>query len=316
MIFLALFVSLPTRASTGRMRVWRALKGLGAATLRDGVYLLPNQAEHAQALSEVGAIAQEVGGSAEVFELSALDETRDTALRQLFDRGEDFATLIDETRTLKTTLGRLDEASAARKTQALLRRFEQLTRIDYFAGEPQRQALEALDELRSAAARHFSPHEPSAVDAAIPQLDAARYRRRRWATRARPKIDRLASAWLIRRHIDPEARIVWLSNPADCKKSWLGFDFDGATFTHVGGRVTFEVLATSFGLDTDPAIARIGDIVHCLDVGGAPMPEAAGIAAVLGGLARRITDDHQLMNEADRLFDGLHAAFTQELADA
>lgn len=316
MSFLALFVSLPTQASTGRMRVWRALKGLGAATLRDGVYLLPNQSEHALALAEVAALAHEVGGSAEVFELSAPEETRDAALRRLFDRGEDFATLIDEARTLKATLGRLDEAVAARKTQALLRRFEQLARIDYFAGEPQRQALEALDDLRSAAARHFSPHEPSAVEAAIPHLDVARYRGRRWATRARPKIDRLASAWLIRRHIDPDARIEWLASPADCKKSWLGFDFDGATFTHVGSRVTFEVLASSFGLDADPAIARIGDIVHCLDVGGAPAPEAAGIAAVLGGLARRISDDDQLMNETDRLFDGLHAAFIEEHANA
>lgn len=315
MSFLALFVSLPTKASTGRMRIWRALKALGAATLRDGVFLLPDQPEHARSLAEVGAIAQEVGGSAEVFQLSAIDPTRDAAVRLLFNRGEDFAALIAEARTLQAALSRLDEASAARRTHALLRRFEQLARIDFFADESQRQALQALDELRAAASRLFSPQEPTAVDAAVPRLAAAQYRRRHWATRARPKIDRLASAWLIRRHIDPEARIEWLAAPGDCKKSWLGFDFDGATFTHVGSRVTFEVLATSFGLDADPAITRLGDLVHCLDVGGAPVPEAAGVAAVLNGLRSRFADDDQLLSEAERLFDGLQETFKQEQSD-
>jgi hypothetical protein len=83
-------------------------------------------------------------------------------------------------------------------------------------------------------------------------------------------VDRLASAWLIRRFIDPDARIVWLATPSDCKVDWLGFDFDGAAVSHAGTKVTFETLLASFELASDPALARLGELVHRLDVGGLP----------------------------------------------
>jgi hypothetical protein len=128
-------------------------------------------------------------------------------------------------------------------------------------------------------------------------------------------VDRLASAWLIRRFIDPQARFLWLGNSADCPDGALGFDFDGAAFTHVhthvGERVTFETLLASFGLEADAALARIGAIVHSLDVGGSA-PEAAGLEALLKGLKARITDDDSLLAEGGRLLDDLYAAFAEK----
>src|SRR5690606_10116625 len=129
-----------------------------------------------------------------------------------------------------------------------------------------------------------------------------------WATRRRPWVDRLASAWLIRRFIDPQAQILWLDSPGDCPPDALGFDFDGATFSHVGGRVTFEVLAASFGLE-QAAIARLGLLVHCLDVGGIQPPEAVGIESVLAGLRETLTQDDSLLTAASAVFDGLLANF-------
>src|SRR5439155_1361286 len=79
----------------------------------------------------------------------------------------------------------------------------------------------------------FSPDEPHAAKGIIPKRQKAQYRGRTWATRARPWIDRVASAWLIRRFIDPRARFRWLRKPTDCPKTALGFDFDGAEFTHI-----------------------------------------------------------------------------------
>lgn len=312
MSHLAFFLSLPASAASGRMRVWRALKSLGAATLRDGVYLLPERPGHEQALREVAALAVEVGGSAETFQLSALDEGREADLRGLFDRRADYAAITEEARSLKGELGRLTEVVAAKRLQALVRRAEQVTRIDFHPGAPRQQVLDLLDDLRQSLARHYSPGEPTASRGAVPRLDRRRYRGRTWATRARPWVDRLASAWLIRRHVDAEARFVWLAKPADCRKSWLGFDFDGAAFSHVGSRVTFEVLAASFGLDDDAAIARLGAIVHCLDVGGVPVPEAAGVEAVLAGLRDALADDDQLLLAASQVFEGLYRNFTQD----
>ena len=117
-----------------------------------------------------------------------------------------------------------------------------------------------------------------------------------------------ACAWLIRRFIDPQARILWLASPGDCPADALGFDFDGAIFSHVGSRVTFEVLAASFGLE-QPAIARLGLLVHYLDVGGVQPPEATGIESVLAGLRETLTQDDQLLTAASAIFDGLLASF-------
>ena len=305
MSHLALFVSLPTKASTGRMRVWRSVKALGCATLRDGVYLLPDSADRAATLDEVAAQALEVGGSGEVYRLSGCDEAQEAALRALFDRGAEYACIAEEIKELGRSQASLDVAAAARKLQPLVRRFEQVTRIDFFPGEAQRQTLSLLDDLRDTITRRMSADEPTARQADIPRLNRADYQGRTWATRARPWVDRLASAWLIRRFIDSDARIVWLDSPADCRDGWLGFDFDGAAFSHVGAKVTFETLLASFGLDSAPALVRLGELVHCLDVGGLPVAEALGIESLLAGLRASEPDDDTLLARACEVFDWL-----------
>ena len=305
MSFLALFVSLPTKASTGRMRVWRSVKAQGYATLRDGVYLLPDSADSAATLGEVAAQAVEVGGSGQVYRLSGCDEAQKAALRALFDRGEEYASIAEEIKALGRNLASPDGADAMRKLQPLVRRFEQVNRIDFFPGEAQRQTLSLLDDLRDAITRRMSPDEPTARQTDIPRLNRADYQGRTWATRARPWVDRLASAWLIRRFIDPSARIVWLASPSDCRNGWLGFDFDGAAFSHVGTKVTFETLLASFGLDSAPALVRLGKLVHCLDLGGLPVAEALGIESLLAGLRASEPDDDALLARACEIFDWL-----------
>ncbi|MBS68527.1 MAG: chromate resistance protein [Pseudomonas sp.] len=305
MSFLALFVSLPTKASTGRMRVWRSVKAQGCATLRDGVYLLPDSADSAATLGEVAAQAVEVGGSGQVYRLSGCDEAQKAALRALFDRGEEYASIAEEIKALGRNLASPDGADAMRKLQPLVRRFEQVNRIDFFPGEAQRQTLSLLDDLRDAIPRRMSPDEPTARQTDIPRLNRADYQGRTWATRARPWVDRLASAWLIRRFIDPSARIVWLASPSDCRNGWLGFDFDGAAFSHVGTKVTFETLLASFGLDSAPALVRLGKLVHCLDLGGLPVAEALGIESLLAGLRASEPDDDALLARACEIFDWL-----------
>lgn len=146
----------------------------------------------------------------------------------------------------------------------------------------------------------------------IERLDTADYQHRTWATRKNLWVDRLASAWLIRRFIDPQARFRWLARIEDCPKKALGFDFDGAAFTHVvspgAERVTFETLMASFGLEDDQGLRRLGAMVHALDVGGGQAPEAPGFELMLRGLKARVADDDQLLAEGGRLLDDLYAA--------
>ncbi len=158
----------------------------------------------------------------------------------------------------------------------------------------------------------LSPDEPHAIARRIQRVDVAKYRDRTWATRARPWADRLASAWLIKRFIDRRAQFLWLKSPKSCPKRAVGFDFDGAEFTHVGAKVTFEVLLSSFELEADPALERIGALIHYLDVGGVPAAEAAGIEALLRGAHATLSDDDRLLSEAGKVFDFLYACYGAE----
>lgn len=302
MEFLALFVSLPTRQSAGRMRIWRALRALGCATLRDGVYLLPESVEHAAALARVADEVRAVQGTADLYRLGGRDASQQAEILALFDRSADYARL----------LAAIADAAAgdAKALRGLRRDLTALTAIDYFPGEARRQVEEALAALESAA-----NGEPLATAGEIRRLASADFSGRTWATRKNLWVDRMASAWLIRRFIDRQAKFLWLDNPKKCPKSALGFDFDNAAFTHVGGRVSFEVLAASFGLDGDPAIARIAAIVHCLDVGGVAVAEAPGIEAVLAGARASAPNDDKLLTEASRVFDSLYRNYLQENPD-
>ncbi|MDO8789504.1 MAG: chromate resistance protein [Sulfuritalea sp.] len=300
MDFLALFVSLPTRQSAGRMRIWRALRALGCATLRDGVYLLPDSPEHAAALEQIAENVRAVQGTADLFRLAGRDAVQQAGVVALFDRGADYARLLQAIRAALV-------AAEPRTAHALRREFKAIAAIDHFPGEAQQQVAAVLAELAAVAGG-----EPRAADGKVRRLASADYSGRTWATRKDLWVDRMASAWLIRRFIDRQAKFLWLDNPKKCPKSALGFDFDGAAFTHVGGRVTFEVLAASFGLDSDPALARIAAIVHCLDVGGVPVAEAPGIEAVLAGARAAAPNDDKLLTEASRVLDNLYKSYKQE----
>ncbi len=142
------------------------------------------------------------------------------------------------------------------------------------------------------------------------RADPGRYRVRRRATRARPWVDRLAGAWLIRHFVDPGAKLVWLDASIRSPKTprgAIGFGDDGATFNHVGGLVTFEAKAAAFGLDDDPGLRRIGRIVRFLDVGGITVPEAAGVEAVLGEPCDAEPDDDKPVRAAAPVLDAPYA---------
>jgi hypothetical protein len=136
-----------------------------------------------------------------------------------------------------------------------------------------------------------------------------------WATREHLWIDRVCSAWLIRTFIDPKARFVWLKRPKDCPKRAVGFDFDGATFTHVEWKVTFEVLLASFGLNGDPALTRLGALVNYLDVGGIPVPEAAGFAAIVSGSRALRSGDDALLEHVSPVLDSLYRSYSSPQRD-
>ncbi len=310
--WLLFLLTVQGQQSALRMRVWRALKSLGTAVLRDGVYLLPNRPAFFDSLHALEKEVAAAEGSVKLLELDARDAQQEQEFEALFDRAADHEKLLEEIRDTRKKLSKMDAGAVSTAAGRLRREVENLIALDFFPGRAASQTTLALEDFLADANAVLSPDEPHPVEGRVRKLDVAEYHDRAWATRKRPWADRLASAWLIRRFIDPDARILWLDKPADCPEDALGFDFDGATFTHVGSRVTFEVLAASFDLEHDPGVEKIGTLTHYLDVGGAPVAEAAGFEAILRGARATFTDDDELLREAEKLFNLLYGTFSRQ----
>ena len=314
--WLLLVVSLPTQGATARMRIWRTLKANGCMALRDGAYLLPSGAQREQVLQDLAEECVREGGSAWLMHVRPRSAAEDSTYRQLFDRSEDYAELRNAWKQANRGLSSQAALELSRLQRRLQRDYDAVRTIDFFPGEASVEAEAAWADFRKRLDRVLSPDEPSARAHAVPRVDISQYQGCIWATRRRLWVDRVASAWLIRRFIDPEARFRWLAKPSDCPKKALGFDFDGATFTHVGDRVTFETLLTSFDLENDAALMRLGALVHQIDVGGEPVPEASGFEAVMAGARERLTDDDALLAEMSLVLDSLYAHFGRESSRA
>jgi len=307
--FNTLVLSLPTRNSTLRMRLWRALRESGCGALRDGVYVLPAAADTA-ALAKMEGDIRSHGGFAMTAELKPRTPEQLADLRRLFDRSAEYGSLVERISAARASLPRL----GARRGQTLLRRLERqherLAQIDFFPGEAKMQAAMALSSLKAGYQGMFAGGEPRFSKRGMRSLDQRRYQKRVWATRKTPWVDRLASAWLIKRFIDRDARFAWIARPSECPKDAVGYDFDGAEFTHVKNRVTFEVLLASFGLEQDAGLAAIGAAVHFLDVGGIPVPDAKGLETMLKGAREKARGDDALLAEAMRVLDLLYGGLT------
>jgi hypothetical protein len=310
--WLLLIISLPTTSATARMRLWRALKVLGCVAIRDGAYLLPALDGHDEALQALADDCVREGGSAWLMGVEPRSVADCTTYTQLFDRSEEYAEARAAWKEAKRGLTTTAMTELVRLQRKLQREYDALRAIDFFPGDASVEAEAAWTELSRRIERILSPDEPHETDTGILQLDASNYRGRLWATRRRLWVDRVASAWLIRRFIDPEARFRWLEKPKDCPKSALGFDFDGATFTHVGDRVTFETLMASFGLEEDMALVRLASIIHALDIGGESIAEASGFEAVMAGARERLSDDDALLAEMSTVLESLYAHFARE----
>lgn len=307
--WLSLIISLPTENANTRMRTWRALKASGAAVLRDGVYLMPEQ-DACRSVFE--SVAAEVFGSGGTSYVIRIEEPEGADFKAMFDRKEEFAALLEEIRAVSAGVNEDSASEQAKKARKLRKVFAGIVEIDFFGSEAQKQTEAGLQALELALSRILSPDEPHPVEAAIAQLDPKAFKGKTWATRQRPWVDRLASAWLIRTFIDSKARFVWLESPNKCPKDAISFDFDGATFSHIGAKVTFEVMLASFDLETPP-LQRMGHLVHFLDVGGLQPPEACGIESVLAGMRESIESDDRLLQAASTVFDGLLQTFSKKV---
>ena len=258
-------------------------KALGCSALRDGAYLLPAGPGRAEALRELGDECEREGGSAWLMTVTPDSADDDIAYRQLFDRAEQYAELRASWKNENRGVRALSMTELTRLKRRLEKEFEALRQAT--SSRPRRASRRKQRGSTSASASTPSSRPTSRTRQRAACRDSTwPVPRPTWATRRRLWVDWVASAWLIRRFIDPDAKLL--------ARQAFGLPEERARLRlrrrhlhHVGDRVTFETLMASFGLDEDAALARLATIVHALDVGGEPVAEATGFEAVMAGAA-------------------------------
>ncbi|HSF02691.1 MAG TPA: chromate resistance protein ChrB domain-containing protein [Solirubrobacterales bacterium] len=298
--WLLLLLSLPPRPSSLRVRAWRRLRALGAVPLRSGAYLLPDSADRYEQFQWLAQEIQRDGGEATLLRADRIENMQQPEVVRLFQeaRNQDYAGLAERYR--KLLKGRRPRQSE--ELGRLARELGRIGDIDFFEAPGRLEVERAREavEARTASGR------ARPADAA-PPLDLATLKGRRWVTRPRPHVDRIASAWLIKRFVDPAAEFVFA--PADqVPGNAIPFDMAGVELGHQGEDCTFETLLRRTGL-RDRKLAILAEIVHEADIkdGKFAREEARGIDLVLRGLLGAIKDDHDALALGLTLFDGLYA---------
>jgi hypothetical protein len=301
--WLVLVAMLPTEDPSARMRVLRTLDSLGAAVLREGAYLLPDTPANRQSLEALGEYITRSAGACHVLHVKA-SGAQQQAFRQLFDRSARYENLIKTVRSLSVGFGQADPSAIARVLHKQRREYETIGALDFFPSQAASRAQQALVAAEDEVRKLMFPAQPPAALAPGESLQ-----KRTWATRKPLWADRLACAWLVRRFVDPEAKLAWLEKGQPLPAGALAFGFDGAHFAAGAERVTYEEMLVRLQLARNTALARIGGIVHFLEAGGKPVPEAAGVQTLLQGATRRAASESELLAEAEKTFDLLYEAY-------
>lgn len=280
-----------------RAKIRQRLERVGAVPLKQAVYALPRTEE---CLEDFQWIAEQVvagGGEAHICEAEFPDRRTDAALVQRFQADRE-----KEYREIHRSLGaRRSENDSPERLARARKRFDEVAKIDFFQAKGQREAEMRLREVerRARPASGASKPRPRGLTG------------RTWVTRRGVKVDRIASAWLIRRFLDAKARFRFVDpKTVEPRAGELRFDMVGGDFTHEGDRCTFETLLARTRV-RDPALRGIAEIVHDIDVkdGKFARPEAAGIEKVLSGLLRSTTEDEARLQRGFALFDQLYESF-------
>jgi hypothetical protein len=319
--WLLLVHQLPPRPTNLRVKTWRRLQALGAIALKNAVYVLPHSDRCREDFEWIKSEIQAMRGEATVFTADSIDTFSNDEVVTAFRRAreEDYAALDRDAEALAAPGARRAPRPSAR--QRLARRSRQLrdrlTELDAIAFFPP-----ANRDAAAARVARLERLAAGAGDAAPPagdRLDVARFQKRLWVTRPRPGIDRMSSAWLIRRFIDPKARFAFADVPP-AASSAIPFDMYGVEFSHTDRGCTFETLAARFNLPSAPSdpVGRIAHIVHDLDLkeNRYSAPEAPALAHLVEGLRQLHADDAQLLERGMEMFEALYRSFAASAAGA
>jgi hypothetical protein len=301
--WLVIVAQFPTEDPSARMRVLRTLESLGAGVLREGAYALPHTPANRESLEALGEYIGSAGGTAHVLQAEASSALENEALKRLFDRSARYDALVKVVESLSIGFGQSDPSAIARVLLKQRRDFEAISALDFFPTPAKARAQKAIADTDQAIRQLYFAQAPTYIG------PGEKLHGRTWATRRPLSADRLASAWLVRRFVDPEAKMLWLDEAQSSPSGAIAFGFDGAHFAPSGERVAYEEIVAQLQLGANAALGKIGNIVHFLEMRDAPVHEAAGVETLLQGALRRSQNDDELLAEAEKTFDLLYEAY-------
>ncbi len=319
-LWLLFFYSVSSKPVSSRMRIWRKLAKAGAVQLKGAVYILPFSDDHYDFLHWLVTEITAMKGEAAVVSIEKIDTMKDAEIVALFDqhRAADYRTLQKSCDDIDRRLGSILKGAKSQNLKGissqfakLNKEFEDIRRIDFFLSK-ERTALEKqikriradLRTVSGAATRQERP-------AVLALKSAADYQNRTWLTRKRPFVDRMSSAWLIRKFIDSKAVFDFIDE-RDMDRTdpdSVTFDIQGGVFTHINDMCTFEVLMKSFDL-RDNALRDMAGIIHDIDMKDDKFnaDEAKGIEPVLEGIRRTAGSDMEALEKGMAVFEMLYAS--------
>jgi hypothetical protein len=310
---LLLLVGIPPRPSSLRVRVWRRLRALGAVPLKRSAYLLPDTPERYEDFQWLAQEIQRDGGEATLIRLQQIENVTPAEVLRLFhdQRDADYKQLAGRYRKILQDLERAKSDEARRRAHEhvarLARDHQRIRDIDFFdaPGGAEVRRLEEAIAMRTRRAESPRREAPAT-------LDLSKLRARRWVTRPRPHIDRIASAWLIKRFIDPDATFLFAS-PEQLPADAIAFDAPGVELSHHGEDCTFETLIKRARL-RDRRLSRLAELVHEADLrdGKYANEEARGIDLAVRALLAASDDDQQVLAQGMSLFEGLYATTSKK----
>ncbi len=299
--WLLLLYSLSARKSSVRVSLWRKLKKCGALALKTSAYVLPDEPGHYEKFQWLAKQVRDSGGDATLIKVTEIEGLRGEEIVGQFQAqvAHEYDDLIPElTRFVQANRRKRVETFDA-ELEKLTLRFEDMRRIDFFEC-PRAQDVQMLIH------RAESLRKPKGNT--LPGLQARKFQGRTWLTRPRPEIDRVGSAWLIRKFIDPKAKFIFAPSPGDHPNA-IPYDMFEVEFTHHGDHCTFETLLERFAIE-DRYLTAIAEMIHDADLEDDKFhrPEAIGIDRVLKGWAKRGLSDAELLSKGFDLFDALYAS--------
>jgi hypothetical protein len=298
--WLLLIFSLPSRRASERVGVWRKLQKYGTLALRNSGYVLPNTPANQERFEWLATTIRGFKGEASVLHVQAIDDLPSDILKETFreERKPDYITLIREVEQLKP----LDQGFPTQLTR-LKRRFEEIVEIDFFESSLRSKAEEALYK-----AQH--PVAPQ-VKIAKGKVSKMEYQNRTWITRPRPGIDRVSSAWLIKRFIDPKATFVFDARPGSYPEA-VPFDmYQEGGFGHEGTHCTFETLSVRFGV-MDKKVRLIGQAIHDADLDEERFGRNEGVIInqILTGWTEQGIQDEEILRRGMDMVEGLYRSIS------